>query len=322
MKVEAGLLSRLAAQWYGSAPALTSGDSTLSFSELNAGANRIGSGLLAAGLDRGDRVGVLAFNTPEVVEAWLGFEKHNLVRAVLHSHIRSRGARLDAQPHRREGARLRHAARRRRRLLPRRAERRAGVRRDRPGRARLGRPVQRAAGRRVGRGPAARRRRGRAVLPAADVGDHRQPEAVDQDLPLVAGRDRPQPAPLRHVRARHPADRDRRRQPALPPDPVGERVPDALPVPDPRRPQRPDGRLRVRRRRAAGHDHERGRHRDLHARAAADAGARRDRGARRLRALAAADGRVLRHARAARAHDEAARARSGRTGSARPSRAR
>ena len=87
MKVEAGLLSRLAAQWHGSAPALTSGDSTLSFSELNAGANRIGSGLLAAGLDRGDRVGVLAFNTPEVVEAWLGFEKHNLVRAVLHSHI-------------------------------------------------------------------------------------------------------------------------------------------------------------------------------------------------------------------------------------------
>jgi len=87
VKVEAGLLSRLAAQWYGSAPALTCGDSTLSFGELNTGANQIGSGLLAAGLDRGDRVGVLAFNTPEVVEAWLGFEKHNLVRAVLHSHI-------------------------------------------------------------------------------------------------------------------------------------------------------------------------------------------------------------------------------------------
>ena len=30
---------------------------------------------------------MLAFNTPEVVEAWLGFEKHNLVRAVLHTHI-------------------------------------------------------------------------------------------------------------------------------------------------------------------------------------------------------------------------------------------
>ena len=87
MKVEAGLLSRLAAEWYGSAPALTSGDSTVSFSELNAGANRIGSGLLGAGLQRGDRVGVLAFNRPEVVETWLGCEKHNLVRAVLHTHI-------------------------------------------------------------------------------------------------------------------------------------------------------------------------------------------------------------------------------------------
>jgi acyl-CoA synthetase (AMP-forming)/AMP-acid ligase II len=87
VKVEAGLLSRLAAQWYGSAPALTSAGSTLSFSELNTAANRIGSGLLGAGLARGDRVGVLAYNTSEVVEAWLGFEKHNLVRAVLHSHI-------------------------------------------------------------------------------------------------------------------------------------------------------------------------------------------------------------------------------------------
>jgi acyl-CoA synthetase (AMP-forming)/AMP-acid ligase II len=87
VKVEAGLLSRLAAQWYGSAPALTSAGLTLSFSELNARANRIGSGLLGAGLERGDRLGVLAFNRPEVVEAWLGCEKHNLVRAVLHTHI-------------------------------------------------------------------------------------------------------------------------------------------------------------------------------------------------------------------------------------------
>ena len=30
---------------------------------------------------------MLAYNTPEVVEAWFGFEKHNLVRAVLHSHF-------------------------------------------------------------------------------------------------------------------------------------------------------------------------------------------------------------------------------------------
>jgi acyl-CoA synthetase (AMP-forming)/AMP-acid ligase II len=87
VRVEAGLLSRLAAQWYGSAPAITCGESTLTFDQLNTGANRIGSGLLGAGLARGDRVGVLAFNSAEVVEAWLGCEKHNLVRAVLHTHI-------------------------------------------------------------------------------------------------------------------------------------------------------------------------------------------------------------------------------------------
>ncbi len=87
MKVEAGLLSRLSAEWFGAAPALTGDGKTLSFTELNESACRIGSALLAAGLQRGDRVAVLAYNRPEVVETWLGLEKHNLVRAVLHSHI-------------------------------------------------------------------------------------------------------------------------------------------------------------------------------------------------------------------------------------------
>lgn len=57
------------------------------FTGLNESANRIGSGLLALGAQRGDRVGVLAYNVPEVMHAWLGFEKHNLVRAVLHTHF-------------------------------------------------------------------------------------------------------------------------------------------------------------------------------------------------------------------------------------------
>ena len=87
MRIEAGYLSRLAAEWFGDAPALTFEGETRSFRELNEGACRIGSGLLAAGLQRGDRVAVLAYNRPEIVETWLGLEKHNLVRAVLHSHI-------------------------------------------------------------------------------------------------------------------------------------------------------------------------------------------------------------------------------------------
>lgn len=87
MKVEAGLLSRLPAERFGSATALTYNGRTLSFSELNEAACKVGSGLLAAGLQRGDRVGVLGYNCPELAETWLGLEKHNLVRAVLHSHI-------------------------------------------------------------------------------------------------------------------------------------------------------------------------------------------------------------------------------------------
>lgn len=62
MKVEAGLLSRLAADRFGSGAALVSDTGTISFDECNEAASRVGSGLLACGLERGDRVGVLGFN--------------------------------------------------------------------------------------------------------------------------------------------------------------------------------------------------------------------------------------------------------------------
>jgi acyl-CoA synthetase (AMP-forming)/AMP-acid ligase II len=87
MKVEAGLLSRLAAESFGGDAAVACNGRTLSFNELNEAGCRLGSGLLAAGLERGDRVGVLGYNCPELAETWLGLEKHNLVRAVLHTHI-------------------------------------------------------------------------------------------------------------------------------------------------------------------------------------------------------------------------------------------
>jgi acyl-coenzyme A synthetase/AMP-(fatty) acid ligase len=92
MRVEAGSLTRLAALWFGSQEALTGvrgaravGSQT--FTEVNHAANRIGSGLLALGAERGDRVGVLSYNVPEVFVTWLGCEKHNLVRTVLHTHF-------------------------------------------------------------------------------------------------------------------------------------------------------------------------------------------------------------------------------------------
>jgi acyl-CoA synthetase (AMP-forming)/AMP-acid ligase II len=87
MQVEAGVLIRTAAQNFGPRVALTAGARYLTFTELNELANRVGSALADLGLARGDRVGVLAYNTPEVVETWFGCEKRNLVRTILHSHI-------------------------------------------------------------------------------------------------------------------------------------------------------------------------------------------------------------------------------------------
>jgi acyl-coenzyme A synthetase/AMP-(fatty) acid ligase len=91
MRVEAGFLVRAAAQGFGSRVALTAGPRNLTFTELNEVSNRVGSALVDLGVARGDRVGVLAYNTPEVVQTWFGCEKHNLVRVVLHSHFSMEG---------------------------------------------------------------------------------------------------------------------------------------------------------------------------------------------------------------------------------------
>lgn len=87
MHVEAGVLVRQAAERFGDRTALTWSGGSQTFRELNEAANRVGSAMLDLGVRRGDRVGVLAYNTPEVVQTWFGFEKHNLVRVVLHSHF-------------------------------------------------------------------------------------------------------------------------------------------------------------------------------------------------------------------------------------------
>jgi acyl-coenzyme A synthetase/AMP-(fatty) acid ligase len=87
MHVEAGALVRVTAECYGPEAALTAQGRSFTFTEVNETANRVGSALLEEGVARGDRVGVLAYNTPEVVYCWFGFEKHNLVRVVLHSHF-------------------------------------------------------------------------------------------------------------------------------------------------------------------------------------------------------------------------------------------
>ncbi|MGC0367196.1 acyl-CoA synthetase (AMP-forming)/AMP-acid ligase II [Rhodococcus sp. 27YEA15] len=86
MKYEAGLLARRAAQSYPDRIALTYEDSDITFREVNATANRFGSGLARLGLGKGDRVAVLSWNRPEVVYTWLGCEKFGLVRVGMHTH--------------------------------------------------------------------------------------------------------------------------------------------------------------------------------------------------------------------------------------------
>lgn len=80
MRVLAGLLTSSCAAWFGRNVAGTSIGSdrsrgTWTFAGLNDAANRIGSGVLNAGARRGDRIGVLGYNTPEVLQAWLGFRE-------------------------------------------------------------------------------------------------------------------------------------------------------------------------------------------------------------------------------------------------------
>ena len=87
MNVEAGGQIASVVSRYAKRVALTTPQGSQTFQELNGSANRVASGLLENGLARGDRVGVLAYNRIEVAQLWLGMEKWNLARVVLHSHF-------------------------------------------------------------------------------------------------------------------------------------------------------------------------------------------------------------------------------------------
>ena len=82
MKVEAEYLVRYAAERFNERTAVSWSGGENSFAQVNERTNRVGSGFRAMGLEKGDRVGVLAYNTPEVVQLWFGFKKHYLVRGV------------------------------------------------------------------------------------------------------------------------------------------------------------------------------------------------------------------------------------------------
>ncbi|NDK90554.1 acyl--CoA ligase [Gordonia desulfuricans] len=88
MRIEAGsAFTRAAARFGDRTAVIDTLGSSRTYRELRECANALGSGLIASGAHRGDRVGVLSHNRVEVVEAWFGLERFGLVRVVLHSHF-------------------------------------------------------------------------------------------------------------------------------------------------------------------------------------------------------------------------------------------
>ncbi|NDK92578.1 acyl--CoA ligase [Gordonia desulfuricans] len=88
MRIEAGsAFTRAAARFGDRLAVIDTLGSRRTYRQLQDRANSAGSGLMASGVKRGDRVGVLSHNRIEVVEVWLGLERFGLVRVVLHSHF-------------------------------------------------------------------------------------------------------------------------------------------------------------------------------------------------------------------------------------------
>jgi acyl-CoA synthetase (AMP-forming)/AMP-acid ligase II len=87
MIIEAGSHFSLATLRFSNREAVRCDGKSRSFRALRDAANRIGSAIASLPVSQGGRVGVLSHNRIEVVELWLGLERFNLVRVVLHSHF-------------------------------------------------------------------------------------------------------------------------------------------------------------------------------------------------------------------------------------------
>jgi acyl-CoA synthetase (AMP-forming)/AMP-acid ligase II len=83
--MQVGSLIRRAALHFGDAPCLVEDDRIVSFSEFDRLTDRLGNGLLAAGLQPGDRVGVLLPNGIDCLVAYYALAKSGLVRVSLNT---------------------------------------------------------------------------------------------------------------------------------------------------------------------------------------------------------------------------------------------
>ena len=71
----------------GGHPAIVEGDRSVTYRELNEGANRVARWAQSMGLGRGDRVALLMLNRPEFVETWFGLAKVGVTTAMLNTNL-------------------------------------------------------------------------------------------------------------------------------------------------------------------------------------------------------------------------------------------
>ncbi|MFC4943612.1 class I adenylate-forming enzyme family protein [Pseudonocardia sp. GCM10023141] len=83
--MQIGDLIRRAGRQYGAAPALVDGDRVLSFAEFDEQTDRLGTALLASGLEPGDRVAVVLPNGIDGVVVYYALAKAGLVRVPLNT---------------------------------------------------------------------------------------------------------------------------------------------------------------------------------------------------------------------------------------------
>src|SRR5262249_13051731 len=73
----------------GERAAILYGDRTVSWRELNEGANRYARWARTQGLKKGDVVALLMENRPEYLMAWLGLVKEGVIVALINTHLES-----------------------------------------------------------------------------------------------------------------------------------------------------------------------------------------------------------------------------------------